>query len=336
MKVYIYGGGNGSRLYPFSQYNSKMLLRIFGTSIVEIQLHMLETAGLDKVGILFSKNNTKELDTIRNKFPKLHIELLKIIPEHTYAWGAIRESNNDDEILIVNSDIIFSKDWLTEIVGTGRKSDATFVACNSKSIGEGQEGQVVWYTYDTDENIKNYTLVYTPNHHMANEIGISKIKTKILESINITKFSEYQDFWYDYFVPQILSKYKAKVLTSKSHWRDVGTWDRYHKIHMDILEKKIVGVEYLLDDFIVFKNRVAIHKSSINNNAKYKKNCVVFKNASIGPNTTISNSIIGNNVVIGENCVINDSVILDNGNLNSNLTINGKIIDGCKQYDKRN
>lgn len=336
MKAYIYGGGQGLRMFPFSNYAPKLLLPVWGCPIINIQLKMLEKRGINKVGVLFSKNSELQIENLASLFPNMKIDLLKIEPTHLHAWKKILSNNDEKEIIIINSDIIFSDIWLEEVINTHNNARVTFLGCDSKFISDGQEGQSVWYSLNSAGYINDYSLSVKHDCAMLNEIGISKIDVSVFNSVNLLqKLDDGVDFWYDFLVPAFLQKFDVKFITMREFWKDIGTWSRYQEIHYDILDGKISGLEYIMEEYHTLEKQVGIHISSLpNNNVKFGNRVAVFQNVKIGFGTYVTNSIIGRNVKIGANCCIKDSIILENSVIESNCIINNKIIDGRTLYDR--
>ena len=156
------------------------------------------------------------------------------------------------------------------------------------------------------------------------------------DKITLSDERQNVDYWYDYFVPLLFKTSNVAFYLSRDFWKDIGTWRRYQKIHLDILDYKAEGLEYLLDDFLVFDKRNCVHiSSSHNEEVQYGQNSVIFKNVKIGKRTVITESIIGENVTIGDDCRVEDCIVLENSILNSHTSIGHKIIDGDKQYDRK-
>lgn len=178
--------------------------------------------------------------------------------------------------------------------------------------------------------------------------GVYCFKSQILSILD--EYKEMNDFGKDVF-PYLLRE-KVDIFGYKSdtdyYWQDCGCPDQLLWTNLEILREMELSQEnwpcfplgkdsqsfrtrkkgtypnVILKKPVIIGNNVQIktgskiHLSSINDNSKIGRNCVItgstiWENVKIGNNVKIKNSIISDNVFIGNNSIIEDGTVIPSG-----------------------
>lgn len=187
MRAIILAAGMGKRLGKFTKDGTKCMVPVNGKALVDYALEAIEAAGIQDVTIVVGYRKDKLMGHIGQRYPGLRIEYIaNDIYDKTnniYSLWLARERMAGDDILLLESDLIFEPKLLQELV----ESPAANVAVVSK-FESWMDGTVT--LLDDDGRIVS---VVDKDHFRWKDIG-SYYKT-----VNIYKFS--REFSRKYYLP---------------------------------------------------------------------------------------------------------------------------------------
>lgn len=174
MKAVILAAGIASRLRPLTNNTPKCLLKVGDKSILELTIDNIIANNIDEVIIVTGYLQEQIKDFVLAKYPQLNVTYIYNevynSTNNIYSLWLTKESVADDEMLLMDSDIVFEK----EIIG--------------KLISSGYDNCLALKKHDVqDEEIK----VKADDRGRVLEIGKEvKLNEAIGESIGIEKFGK--------------------------------------------------------------------------------------------------------------------------------------------------
>ena len=126
MKAVILAAGIASRLRPLTDNTPKCLLKVGEKNILELTIENLLANNISDIIIVTGYLQEQIKDFIANRFPEINV---------TYIFNEVYDSTNNiyslwlakdallgDEMLLMDSDIIFDKQIIAELVNSGYES----------------------------------------------------------------------------------------------------------------------------------------------------------------------------------------------------------------------
>lgn len=330
MEAYIYGGGQGSRLLPFTKRFPKMLITIFGISILEIQIRTLIGWGINDITVLSNIRIDKFIAALQNKYP-INISAVYVCSKKFDSWEKISEKMSSKNIsIIINSDIILSPRWkncIKEHLESG--NNLTMVAYQGNLHGDGYEGQGL-YIEKKNDKILNCSLDKGDFEEYVKLIGMSIIDNKIIKDLNI-KSKNKEDIWFPQIVPYAIKNYRTNLIIQNYFWRDIGTWERRIEIHKML--EDLQEFTWMFRDIHKIKGKVFVHKDAIiGTNIKFKGFVFVDADTEIKNNCSIGNCIIGRGSKIESRCYLYNVQIMDEILVKSGRIIKDMIVARDNEY----
>ena len=126
MKTVILAAGAGSRLKPLTDHLPKCLLKAGGKSILEMTIENLLETGNSEIIIVtgYLENTIREF--IRNRFPQLKVTFIVnrsyTSTNNIYSLWLAKDEVMGDDMLMMDSDIIFDKSIISRLQASGYKN----------------------------------------------------------------------------------------------------------------------------------------------------------------------------------------------------------------------
>ena len=126
MKAVILAAGIASRLRPLTNNTPKCLLKVGEKNILELTIDNIIANDINDVIIVTGYLEEKIRNFVSNKYPGLNVTY--IYNEEYYATNNIyslwltKESLSGDEMLLMDSDIIFDKEIITKLLASDYES----------------------------------------------------------------------------------------------------------------------------------------------------------------------------------------------------------------------
>lgn len=317
MKALLLAGGLGTRLRPLTNHLPKPMVPIMGRPLLESTILNLKRHGICEVVI----STCYKSNYIKNYFgngENLGIKINYIeedIPLGT--GGAIKNAERffDDTFVVLNSDIVSDLN-IKELVNYHKAKKALATIAMTEVKDPSQYGVI---EFDDDGYIKAFKEKPKPYETTSKWInaGIYVFEPKLLDEIPKDSVVSIERETY----PKILSKgYYMAAYKYDGYWIDIGTIEKYKKVHNDIFKGNCKFVNPKID-FIKNKN------ININPSVKIIGPVYIGRNVKIGTKAQIGPySVIGDNSQIGCNSIIRHSVLWDNVKINKGVNLINAVV----------
>ena len=337
----ILAGGQGTRLYPLTQFRCKPSVCFGGRyRLIDIPISNSLNARVERIFIIsqyFASSLQQHIfETYQfDEFQQTPIHML--CPEKTSQskiWfkgtaDAIRqnrihlETSSAEYFLILSGDQLYNIDFIEMLEFTKmQKADLVIAslpvqeeeACRMGLLKINEKGQVVDFVEKpTDPNIlKRYELSvsFLQGHFLANpaknhylgSMGIYIFKRKaLLDLVN----QEGDDFGKD-LIPLCVKKGNIATYVYKGYWEDIGTIRAYYNANMALLsQKKCLNIYDTHNPIFTHPHNLPsplIKESYIHNS--------IISQGSIIEAKEVNGSIVGINIKIDQNTLVRNSILL--------------------------
>jgi choline kinase len=126
MKTVILAAGAGSRLKPLTDNLPKCLLKAGDKSILEMTIENLLETGNSEIIIVTGYLDNMIREFMRNRFPQLKVTYifnsLYTSTNNIYSLWLTRDEVKGNDMLMMDSDIIFDKSIITKLLASGYKN----------------------------------------------------------------------------------------------------------------------------------------------------------------------------------------------------------------------
>ena len=123
MKAVILAAGIGTRLIPLTNSTPKCLLKAGNKKILELTIDNIIANNIDDVIIVTGYLEQQIRDFVSAKYPHLHVVYIYnevySSTNNIYSLWLAKDSVLGDEMLLMDSDIIFDKDIIAKIFASG-------------------------------------------------------------------------------------------------------------------------------------------------------------------------------------------------------------------------
>ncbi len=325
MKALFLAGGKGTRLRPLTNHLPKPMVPVMGRPLLERSLKELKACGVNEV--IFS--TCYRADDIQKYFSSNQESGVSIkyvsedIPLGT--GGAIKNCADyfDDTFLIFNSDIVSNLD-LKDLIRFHKAKHADVTIAVTRVPNPSSYGVV---EYDDFGFATTFTEKPKPGEEKSDYInaGIYVFEPKVLDLIPSKRVVSIEK---EIFPALLQNGYKIAVYRGGTYWIDIGTPEKYMRVHSDIFSGLCKVPE---NDFL--SNKIYANKSiKIHSTSRIIGPVWLGDNIRIGANVTIGpNVVIGDGFESGRGCVISDSVLWNNVSVGSGVSISKSVVtNGCR------
>ena len=207
MQAIILAAGMGRRLGKYTQDNTKCMVEVNGVKLIDRLLRQLSKVDLSRVIIVvgYKGDNLKQYITSHYANSKLNIEFydnpIYDKTNNIYSLWLVRKQMEEDETLLIESDLIFSDRMIPMIVNDKRPNIALVAKYETW-----MDGTMV--CLDDDNHITNFVSKKAFRYEDVD---------KYYKTVNIYKFS--QNFTQNIYVP-FLDAY-CKALGNNEYYEQV-------------------------------------------------------------------------------------------------------------------
>lgn len=305
MKAVLLAGGKGTRLRPLTNTLPKPMVPILGQPLLKWTLLTLRNHGITDViiSLCFQPN---EIESYFGDGGTLGLKITYVREDLPLGTGgAIKNAEKflDDTFIVLNSDIVTDVN-ISDLISF-HKDTKSIATISLTKVDDPTQYGVVELSGNTITAFKE-----KPGHHeiTSNLInaGIYVFEPGILKAIPQNQIVSIER---DIFPKLIENKLYLKGYYNSYYWIDIGTPEKYMKVHTDILADKLNIKNTLISDC-------------------FYGNILQINNVRVKPTTKILGPVyIGNNVEIGAKTLIGPySVICDNVKINSGSRIVNSIV----------
>lgn len=346
MKALILAGGEATRLRPLSCNLPKAMMPVLNTPFLEHVIRHLGEHNIKDI-ILTLGVLPKSIEQYFGDGSQFGVRIFYIIEDRPLGTaGAIKnaEKELDDTFLALNGDVFTDLDFTSMIKEHRAKKASTTISTTPV------EDPVNYGLIETTDSgrITRFLEKPSPEQITTNMInaGTYVIEPEILSVIQPqTRVSIEREIF-----PLLLEKGEpVYAFPSEAYWIDIGTPDKYLKLHSDLLNSRIgkevnTGGNCNIHTSAQIKGPVLIGDyCRIGRNVKLTgplvigpcceimpdseiAESVIWRDVRIGPQAKIHRSIVANDCCIDDNCIIESSVIGDN----VNVPCGSRLVPGTK------
>jgi choline kinase len=126
MKTVILAAGIASRLRPLTDHTPKCLLKVGGKSILELTIENLRETTTPEIIIVTGYLENQIREFVNMNFPEMNITFIHntvyASTNNIYSLWLARNEILGDDMLMMDSDIVFDKMIITKLLGSGHKN----------------------------------------------------------------------------------------------------------------------------------------------------------------------------------------------------------------------
>jgi len=307
MKAVILAGGEATRLRPLTCNTPKIMVPILNRPYLEHLAGYLKRHGITEMILAVGKVP----DRVRDHFGDGSGFGVRIaysteeIPLGTA--GAVKNAERflDGPFLVFNGDILTDID-LSDMVQAHRRNKAMASLALTPVDDPTIYGVV---ETDSEGRVRRFTEKPSRDRVTTNMInaGIYVLEPEILSHITPDTFSMFER---DVFPPLLESGHAIYGYPSHDYWIDIGTPDKYLKLHRDLLRRQS-------DNAIRFEGEASVHPS-----ARIEGPAIIGEGCSIDRDSVIRGpAVLGARCHVGANAVIEGVVLWPDCRLGSGARV---------------
>ena len=338
MDAVILVGGGGTRLRPLTYAVPKPLIPVLNQPLVVRLIANLRRHGVDHV-VLAASASERRLETALGDGSALGVTLTYAYETEPLGSGlAVKQAAHDlhDAFFVCNGDVITDLD-LSAMAQRHRDSGATLSI--SLSSVEDPSGFGVVDLADGDRIVR-FVEKPAPGEAPSSwaNAGTWIFEPAVLDHIPDEKMDGSLERLV--FPSLIADGFRVQGFPSNAYWMDVGTSERYTRLHADILDGRIegwlpdaandsalTGEDCQVWEDAVLGRRVVLGRGcrvgglvnivgptvlgdacDVRDKARIERS-IIWGGAKIGSGAVVRDSILGNDVWIGDDAIIEDAVI---------------------------
>ncbi len=328
MEAIILAAGEGTRLRPLTSTRPKPMLPVAGKPILEWDLEALRDSKIKKASIIVGYKKEAITEYFGDNFNGMKIEYVE--QKEQLGTGhavSMAEKNTGENFLVMNGDLIVSKNLISNFIKDHTRSDSDTSICVVEVKNPSEFGIV-----EVDGSIVR-SIVEKPRDPKSNlaNAGIYIFNSKIFDAIKRIEKSARLEYELTDAIKIMLSGDRVCAFQCSEQWIDIGRpWDLLdaNEIIMkninSIFQRKIEAPKF--SEFRI--------KLDASKNSEIEKFAVLKGDVHIGENTIVKSgsyiegpSYIGKNCRIGPNCYIRPySCILDNVHIGNAVEVKNSIV----------
>lgn len=326
MKAVILVGGQGTRLRPLTCNIPKAVVPVLNKPFLEHLLLYLKRHAVDSVILAMGYNPDPIRETIGDG-SRLGIRLIYVVEESPLGTaGAVKNVEHllDDTFIVFNGDIITEID-LTEMIGLHREIKPR-VSIALTPV----DNPTIYGVVETDDKNMVKRFVEKPSWDEVTtdmiNAGIYILEPDVLNHVPSSSPCMFERELFPWLLDagDHMLAYK-----SNSYWIDIGTLEKYLKVHHDLLRAQPdygirngirIGEKSQIHPTVQIEGPVLIAEGChIDINARIKGPAVLGPNCHISRNALIDGSVLWHGVKIAEESALKNCLIGANSYVESHL-----------------
>ncbi len=324
MKALILAGGKGEELFPIAVGKPKGLVKIVGKPVLQRIIEALSSNGVNDVTIVVDKDDTQIQDFFGNG-NNFGIRI-KYVKQVEYGiekaiLSAEKEMSNENNFLLLHSDIIFEDTFITKVLNTFENTSSEIV------LGLALQGEVQEFGVAKINSQGFVDKIITGEKGLGNYViaGISLMTSEIFDYLKKTSS------FIDALNKTISDGKKIAAAVWPYTWIDIGRpWDiiNANKFILSKLDKQIISSKAEISNSKIIGPVIIEEDVTIKEGAVIRGPAYIGKNAYIGNNTLIREfSTLENNSVVGMGVELKNSVIMPHGTIHRLSYVGDSVID---------
>ncbi|MBI4304483.1 MAG: NDP-sugar synthase [Chloroflexi bacterium] len=323
MKAVILVGGKATRLLPLTANTPKAMVPVLNVPFLEHVIRHLSRHEVKEV-VLAQGHLAQSIERYLGDGSQLGVRLHysnEDIPLGTA--GAVKNAERylDDTFLVLNGDIFTDLD-ITDMTDFHRAKKAVATIALTPVDDPTSYGLI---ETTPDGRVTRFLEKPKRDEVTTNTINAG---TYVLEPEVLARIPPGASVSFEREVfPQLLAEGKPVYgYSSAAYWIDIGTPEKYLRLHHDLLTGKCRGY-----DFVHSQGKSITGKDRIHSTVQISGEVIIGANCSIGAGAMlIGPLVIGKGCIIEEDCVIEQSVIWDGVRIEQYARVSNSIVaKGC-------
>jgi len=316
MDVVILAAGEGTRLRPLTVTRPKPMLPVAGKVILEWDLEALAENGFKRAYIVVGYKKEEIIEYFGNKFNGIRIKY--ITQKEQLGTGhavSMVEGKVSDEFIVINGDLIISKDLIGDLLKNHRKNRSSSSIC----LVEVKNPQEFGIIRLSGSRVKN--IIEKPRKRVGNlaNAGIYIFNKDIFDAIRCIEKSTRMEYEITDAIKILAKSGNVHGFKCSGRWIDVGRpWDLLDANEIMLKELKLgIDKNAEIENNTTINGPVHVGKNTVVRSGSYIQGpCYIDENCIIGPNCYIRPyTMIQDNVHIGNAVEIKNSIIMSGTNI---------------------
>jgi len=326
MKAILLAGGQGTRLRPLTIRTPKPIVPIFNRPFLHYQIDLLkQVPEIDEV-VLSLNYQPRRIEEVFGDGSALGIKIRYVVEPHPLGTaGAVKYAGGSltEPVVVFNGDVLTQID-LAAVIRLHRERSARATIVLTPVDNPTAYGLV---ETDSDGNVRRFVEKprgdqITTNHinagiYILEPDTFGRIPSDVPCSIERSYF------------PSLVERNETFVAyVYDGYWIDIGTPEKYTKVHRDIMDGRYVTVPFLnLPD-----PRISVAADArIENGATVEGPCFIDEGANIKAGARIGPySVIGQQTHVGEDASIDGAILWPNCHVSREASVRDAILGrGC-------
>jgi mannose-1-phosphate guanylyltransferase len=336
MQALILVGGEGTRLRPLTCNTPKAMVPVLNTPYLEHVIRYLAGHGVNDI-ILAQGHLPKAMDEHFRDGGRFGVKLTYALESQPMGTaGAVKNAEKylTDRFLVLNGDIITDLD-ITAMCRFHESHQAKATIALTPV-----EDPTAYGLIETTSEGRVSRFLEKPSRdqittNMINA-GTYVLNKEVLERITAgTNYSFERQLF-----PQLLESGKPIfAYSSQAYWIDIGTPEKYHLVHRDLLGGRVRGYNHAQGKVVQVGHGCQIHpEAQIEGPAIIGDNCIIRRGAKltgpvvIGPGSTIAEEVTINSSILWQNvrcemqASVNECLIANDSQLGTEANIEKSVI----------
>ncbi len=341
--VVVLAGGAGSRLGALTEHRAKPAIPFAGMyRLIDIALSNVAHSGLEDVWVIEQFEPHALNDHLANGRPwdldRTHGGL-RILPPYQRGDGdeAMASGNADalvqhrrllaefapDVLVAMSADHLYRLD-LRDVLDTHAEHGATVTAVTTDPPADDDPTRFAWVSAGGGGDITGFE--YKPDRPHGDRICTELFAFDapvLLDLLADLAGAESAGDYGDALLPALVDGGGAFEHRLDGYWRDVGTIDTYHRVHMEFVDDE---PPLRLDD----PDWPMLTGSIIGGPARVAATATVSRSL-LSPGVTVcgvvEGSVLGRNVVVERGATVRSSVVLDDAVISDGVNLRDCIVD---------
>lgn len=319
MQALILAGGKGTRLRPLTIHTPKPIVPICNRPFLLYQIDTLRRAGITDITLSLSYQPHK-IERLLGDGSNYGVHLKYTVePQPMGTAGAYKfaEQFIRDRTVVFNGDILTDLD-LEAVIRQHEERGATATIVLTPVENPSAYGLV---ETEADGRVRRFLEKPKSDEVTTNMINAG---TYVLEPRVLDLIPANENFSFEYGVfPEILRRelpFFAYMAAEEkgNYWIDLGTPERYHQAHLDLLGGKVAGIS------LPEPRHAATAEANVDDRSLIASGCVIKSGAEI------INSVIGEGCVIEERARVESSVVWAHTHIGDEAQVSNAILGrGC-------
>jgi len=318
MKAVILVGGEATRLRPLTYNTPKALVPVLNTPFIEHVIRYLSSHQIKDI-IMTQSQFAQPIRSYLGNGSQFGVNLSYTVEEPPLGTaGAVKNAEGllDETFLVLNGDIFTDLD-ITAMIDYHRRKKAKVTIALTPVDDPTSYGLI-----ETNAQGRVTRFLEKPEWSQVTTNMINA-GTYVLEPEVLSYIPPQTNFSFEHGVFPLLLDQGQPVYAypSSAYWIDIGTPEKYRRLHRDLLSSKSSQYAPHLPGEVVIGEQSYIHPT-----AQLKGAVVIGAGCTILEDTVIEESIIWRNTWVGQRVRVKNSIIANNCRLEADSTVEDSIL----------